>query len=89
MRKLLLSALLGAIMVLTVLASRGLNIAHWEETEWDVSSYDVSVPILTIIGGICFAGITFLTARGNVWMWFLAVSWVVFGLILAGAMYFI
>jgi len=88
MHKLLLIAL-GAIMVLTVLCARGLNIAHWEETEWDVSSYDYSVPILTIIGGICFSGITFLTARGNIWMWFLAVSWVGFGLILAGAMYFI
>lgn len=88
MHKLLLIAL-GAIMVLTVLAARGLNIAHWEETEWNVDSYDPSVPILTIIGGICFAGITFLTAKGNIWMWFLATSWVGFGVILAYAMYFI
>jgi len=88
MHKLLLIAL-GAIMVLTVLAARGLNIAHWEETEWDVSSYDYQVPILTIIGGICFSGITFLTAKSNIWMWFLAISWVGFGLILAWAMYFL
>jgi len=86
MHKLLL-IVLGAIMVLTVLAARGMNIAHWEETEWDVESYDPSVPILTIIGGLCFSAITFLTAKGNIYMWFLAASWVSFGAILAWAMY--
>jgi len=84
-----LLVILGMIMVLTVLAARGLNIAHWEETEWDVESYDSSVPILTIIGGLCFSAITFLTAKGNIWMWFLGLSWITFGLILAWAMYFI
>ena len=88
MHKLLL-IVLGAIMVLTVLAARGMNIAHWEETDWDVDSYDPAVPILTVMGGFCFAGITFLTARGNIWMWFLAGSWIIFGCILAWAMYFI
>lgn len=84
-----LLVVLGAVMVLTILAARGMNIAHWEETDWNVDSYDPSVPILTIIGGVCFAGIVFLTAKGNIWMWILASSWVGFGLILAWAMYFI
>jgi len=86
MHKLLLIAL-GAIMALTVLAARGMNIAHWEETDWDVDSYDPAVPFLTIIGGLCFCGITFLTAKANIWMWFLGISWAGFGAILMWAMY--
>ena len=88
MHKVLL-LILGIVMVLTILAARGLNITHWEETEWDVDSYDPIVPILSLVGGICYCGVIFLTAKGNLWLWIMGVSWVGFALILVWAMYFI
>lgn len=87
MHKKILLVVMGILMVLAGLTARGLNIAHWEETDWDVSSYDPVVPILSIAGALCFTGIVFLTAKSNIWMWFGALSWLFFGVVLAWAMY--
>ena len=89
MHKKILLAILGLVMILTVLSARGLNIAHWSESDWDVDSYDSSVPFLSIIGGLCYCGIVFFTARGNIWLWLVGISWIIFSLILLWAMYFI
>ena len=89
MHKKILLAVLGIVMLLVVLTSRGLNIAHWEETDWNVDSYDPTVPFLSLIGGLCYCGIVFFTAKGNIWLWMLGISWIAFSLILMWAMYFI
>lgn len=87
MHKKILLVIMGILMVLAGLTARGLNIAHWEETDWDVSSYDPVVPILSIMGALCFTGLVYFTARSNIYMWLSAGSWLFFSCVLAWAMY--